>query len=64
MAMTVAKVTGLDEFLIEPVTAEVFPEIVRRAKDSGLLIDKAFKMLGYRPHLFEEGVKLSFTTKS
>jgi dTDP-4-dehydrorhamnose reductase len=63
MAITVARITGLNESLIEPVTADVFPEIVRRAKDSGLKIDKAMKILGYQPHSFEEGVKLSFGIK-
>jgi dTDP-4-dehydrorhamnose reductase len=64
MALTVARVTGLNEKLIEPVTADVFPEMVRRAKDSGLLIERAVEMLGYQPHLFEIGVKLSFGLKS
>jgi dTDP-4-dehydrorhamnose reductase len=63
MALTVARVTGLDESLIEPVTADVFPEIVRRAKDSGLLVDKAKKILGYQPHPFEEAVRLSLGIK-
>ncbi len=60
MALTVAKVAGLDPQLIEPVTAAVFPEIVRRAKDSGLQIEKAKTILGYLPTGFEEGVRLSF----
>jgi dTDP-4-dehydrorhamnose reductase len=64
MALTVARVTGLNEKLIKPVTAEIFPEMVRRAKDSGLLIERAVKMLGYQPHLFEIGVKLSLGLKS
>ncbi len=64
MAMTVASVIGLNEKLIEPVTAAVFPETVRRAKDSGLMIEKSVKLLGYQPHLFEIGVKLSFDIKS
>jgi dTDP-4-dehydrorhamnose reductase len=64
MAVTVARVTGLNEGLIEPVTADVFPEIVKRAKDSGLLIDKAREILGYQPQPFVEGVKLSFGLKS
>jgi dTDP-4-dehydrorhamnose reductase len=63
MAVTVAQVLGLNSRLIEPVTADVFPEIVRRAKDSGLKIDKAQAILGYQPHSFEEGVRLSFGLK-
>lgn len=60
MALTVAKVLDLREDLIEPVTADTFPEIVKRAKDSGLTIENAKNMLGYQPLSFEEGVRLSF----
>ena len=60
MAVTTARVLGLDESLIENVNSETFPEPVRRAKKSGLKIDKAIRDLGYRPVSFEEGVQLSF----
>lgn len=61
MAVLVAKVVGLNKDLIEPVTADSFPEIVRRAKKSGLKIEKAVDILGYQPLSFEEGVRLSFS---
>lgn len=60
MAITVADVLQLDKTLIESVTSETFPEPVKRAKHSGLKIDKARKILGYEPVSFEEGVRLSF----
>ncbi|MBL0882151.1 MAG: SDR family oxidoreductase [Chitinophagaceae bacterium] len=60
MAITVAKVLDLDAELIKPVTSETFPEPVRRAKKSGLYIDKAIRELNYTPHSFEDAVKLSF----
>ena len=60
MAVTVAKVLGLDASLIEPVTSATFVEPVQRAKKSGLKIDKAIDILGYNPVSFEEGVRLSF----
>ena len=60
MAVTVAAVLGLDASLIEPVTSETFIEPVKRAKKSGLKIDKAKEILGYNPVSFEEGVRLSF----
>ncbi len=60
MAITVAKVLGLNASLIEPVTSETFIEPVIRAKRSGLKIDKARTVLGYNPVSFEEGVRLSF----
>lgn len=60
MAVQTAKTLGLDESLIENVTSETFVEPVKRAKRSGLKIDKARKELGYEPVSFEEGVKLTF----
>lgn len=63
MALTTAKVLGLDAALIEKVTADTFPEPVTRAKRSGLKIDKAQRELGYNPVGFKEGVKLTFGVK-
>lgn len=60
MALTVAGTLQLDQSLIEPVTADTFPETVTRAKKSGLLIGKAQKELGYEPVSFAEGVRLTF----
>jgi len=59
MAVTVAKLTGLDSKLIIPVTSVEFPEPVQRAKKSGLKIDKAIAELDYTPHSFEEAARLS-----
>ncbi len=59
MAIIVAKALKLDESLIEPVNSDTFPETVKRAKFSGLRIDKARLELGYEPVSFEEGVELS-----
>jgi len=60
MAITVAKVLDLNVDLIESVTSDTFPEPVRRAKKSGLFIDKAIRELNYTPHRFEDAVQLSF----
>lgn len=60
MALIVAKVRKLDAGLITAVTADSFPELVQRAKFSGLKIDKAVQELGYDPLDFETGVRLSF----
>ncbi len=60
MAVTTAAVLGLNEDLIESVTSETFPEPVKRAKRSGLKIDKARQQLGYEPVSFEEGVRRTF----
>jgi len=59
MALTVAKLIGVDTKLIIPVTSAEFPEPVKRAKKSGLKIDKAIAELNYAPHSFEEAVRLS-----
>jgi len=64
MACKVAEVLGLKSSLIENVTADTFPETVKRAKRSGLKIDKAVKKLGYQPVSFEEGVRITFNITS
>jgi dTDP-4-dehydrorhamnose reductase len=60
MALKVAELLGLDINLIEEVNSANFPEPVRRAKRSGLKIDKAIAELNYKPLSFEEGVRKSF----
>jgi dTDP-4-dehydrorhamnose reductase len=60
MAIKTAEVLQLNVSLIEEVTAETFHEPVRRAKRSGLKIEKAQRELGYAPVSFEEGVRLTF----
>lgn len=60
MANSVAKILRLDPQLIEPVTADNFPEIVKRAKASGLTTETAQKILDFKPHSFEEAVYQSF----
>ncbi len=60
MAIFTAKVLQLDSTLIEKVTADTFPEPVKRAKRSGLKIDKAKIELDYNPISFEEGVRKTF----
>jgi dTDP-4-dehydrorhamnose reductase len=60
MAVATAKILRLDENLIEEVTSATFPEPVKRAKKSGLKIDKAMKELNYQPVSFEEGIMRTF----
>ena len=60
MAVATAKVLHLDEDLIESVTSETFSEPVKRARKSGLKIDKAIRELDYKPLSFEEGLKKTF----
>lgn len=56
MACQVAQQLSLDQELIQPVTATEFPEPVRRAKRSGLQIDKARSELNYAPRRFAEAL--------
>ncbi|MBX9735245.1 MAG: SDR family oxidoreductase [Chitinophagaceae bacterium] len=60
MATAVATILQFNIKLIEPVTADSFPEPVKRAKKSGLQIDKAKALLSYEPISFAEGVRMSF----
>lgn len=60
MAVATARVLHLDEGLIENVTSATFPEVVIRARKSGLNIDKAIRELHYNPVSFEEGIRLTF----
>jgi dTDP-4-dehydrorhamnose reductase len=61
MAVATAKALSLDDNLIEEVTSETFAEPVKRAKRSGLKIEKAIRELGYSPLSFEEGIKSTFS---
>jgi dTDP-4-dehydrorhamnose reductase len=60
MAIAIAEAFSLNKNLIESVTADTFPEIVKRSKKSGLKIDKAIKEIDYQPIKFSDGLKLSF----
>ncbi len=60
MAMITAEKLGLNTSYIQQVTAANFPEPVQRAKQSGVLIQKAMNELQYYPISFEEGVKKTF----
>lgn len=62
MAIEVANCLSLNTHLIEAVDSNSFPEPVKRAKQSGLKIDKAREVLNYKPHSFAEGVRKSFLT--
>jgi len=60
MAVKVAEVLQLDASFIEQADAASFPEPVKRAKKSGLSIEKARQILGYHPVSFTEGIELTF----
>ena len=58
MALRVAAHFGLDPNLIEKVDARTFSQLARRPARTGFIIDKARRMLGFRPHSFAEGIAL------
>ena len=60
MAIAVANVLKLNAEMIVKVTADTFPEPVKRAKKSGLKIDKSIEVLNYQPVSFNEGILLTF----
>ncbi len=60
MAIAVAELLNLNKALIEPVTADTFPEPVKRAKYGGLKIDKAKQDLGFTPMRLKEGLIRTF----
>ncbi len=60
LAVKVARFFKLDESLIEEVNSESFPEEVKRAKKSGLLIERAKRELDYSPVGIDQGIALSF----
>lgn len=58
IAVRTARFFGLNEDLILPVDSTVFRQPARRPLITGFIIEKAMRMLGYRPHSFEEGLTL------
>jgi len=58
MAVETAKYFALDEYLLEKVVTSDFPQPAKRPLRTGLLIDKAQKLLGYEPHSFREGLEI------
>ena len=54
----VANFWKLDKSLITPSTSEGIKQPAKRPPNTGFIIDKAKKTLGYKPHNFEEGLAL------
>lgn len=56
MALAVAEFFGLDASLIEKADASTFTQTAKRPAKTGFRLDKARRLLGYRPHSFQEGI--------
>lgn len=61
IACRVADVLRLDASLIQPVSTDEMQEATPRPRFSGLSIDKARRLLGYRPHSLDEGIRAMFS---
>ena len=61
IAYRVADVLKLDSLLIQPVSTGEMQETTPRPRFSGLSIDKARHVLGYRPHSLDEGIRAMFS---
>ncbi len=60
MAIKTAAFFGLDASLIEKVDAGSFSQPAMRPLNTGFIIDKARRELGYEPRHFDEGLKKMF----
>jgi dTDP-4-dehydrorhamnose reductase len=58
MAVETARCFELDENLVENVLTIDFPQPGKRPMRTGLIIDKARKLLGYEPCRFEKGLSI------
>lgn len=54
----VADYYGLDKSLINPITSDSLNQAAKRPAKTGFVLDKSVKELGYRPHSFEEGIRI------
>lgn len=61
IAYQVADVLKLDASLIQPVSTAEMQEATPRPRFSGLSIDKAHNLLGYRPRPLHEGIRIMFS---
>jgi len=58
IGLAVADVFGLDASLISPTDGSKFTQPAKRPAKTGFMLDKAKKVLGYKPHTFREGLEV------
>jgi dTDP-4-dehydrorhamnose reductase len=54
----IAEVFDLDKSLIQPVASEALREAARRPVKTGFILEKAGKLIGYKPHSLRSGLEL------
>lgn len=58
MAIKTADYFGLDKTLITQADSSTFSQPAKRPPRTGFIIDKATSLIGYKPHSFDEGIKI------
>ena len=58
MAYKTVNYFGLDKSLITRADSSTFSQPAKRPPKTGFIIDKAKSILGYKPHTFDEGIKI------
>ena len=58
MAIKTANFFDLDKTLIKSADSSTFSQPAKRPPRTGFIIDKAISILGYKPHSFDEGIKI------
>ncbi len=58
MAIKTADFFGLNKSLISMADSSTFSQTAKRPPRTGFIIDKATAKLGYKPHSFEQGIKI------
>ncbi|GAB2780065.1 dTDP-4-dehydrorhamnose reductase [Rhabdobacter roseus] len=58
MAIMTADYFGLDKSLIAQADSSTFTQPARRPARTGFILDKSYRVLGYQPHSFQEGIAL------
>ena len=58
MAIKTADYFNLDKSFINETDGSKFQQAAKRPPKTGFIIEKAKKELGYKPHTFEEGIKI------
>ncbi len=58
MAVKTAAYFGLDTSLITQADSSTFSQPAKRPPRTGFIIDKAISLLSYKPHSFDQGIKI------
>ena len=54
----VADFWNLDKSIVKPIKSDTLNQAAKRPPRTGFILDKAYRELDYKPHSFEEGLKI------